>query len=66
MDIQLGDIVKVVFEDIEFTGEIWVYDRYGTFLNPGIPQVDVYHKEQNMLYKHIPVSCVSVIKSQGD
>lgn len=66
MDIQLGDTVEVVLEDIKFTGEVWVYDRHGTFFNPGIPQVDVYRKEQRMLYKHIPVSCVSVIKSQGD
>lgn len=50
---KVGDRVKVVFDDLAFIGEIYVFDRHGTFMNPGVPSVDVYWDRANILYKHI-------------
>ena len=70
-----GDIVKFKLEDKEYTGEIWIVDKFRTFDNPDDVSYDILVKDafkegdkyykpndnNDCLFKHITEKLVSKI-----
>ena len=68
---EYGDWVKFkikMFEDTaekEYTGQVAIVDRYGTFEQNEEPSYDIYVPEENCLFKHFRQSHVEFVK-KGD
>lgn len=48
-----GDMVKLVCDGAEKTGEIYVVDAFGTFEQNEEPSYDIHIEDERCLYKHI-------------
>lgn len=68
---EYGDWVKFkikMFEDTtenEYTGQVAIIDKYGTFEQNEEPSYDIYVEDMNCLFKHIRQSEVEFVK-KGD
>lgn len=68
---EYGDWVKFkikMFDDTaeqEYTGQVAIVDRYGTFEQNEEPSYDIYVEDMNCLFKHFRQSQVEFVK-KGD